>query len=76
MLNYNEIEVDNSTKKEKQIRNRIIQRIKKEHYRLHAFQFLTKHVGRGVKGSLKWVHSVTDEGRIVKIYTKREEIEE
>ena len=75
-LDYNEIEIGNTAEKEKQLRKRIIQRIKKECYRLYAFQFLTKYVGRGVNGLLKRVHLVDDEGRIVKTYTKREEIEE
>ena len=76
MLDYNEIKISNTTEKEKQLKKRIIQRINKDHYRLHTFQFLTKYIGRGVNGLLKWVHSMNNKGRIVKTHTKREEIEE
>ena len=76
LLDYNDIEIGNSTEKEKQLRKRIIQRIKKERYRLYAFKFLTKHVGRGVNGSLKRLHLSDEEGKIVQTFTNQEEIEQ
>ena len=76
LLDYNEIEVSNIMEKEKQIRKKILQRIKKERYRLHAFHFLTKHVKKGITGSLKRLHEEDNEGNINKTYNKREDIEE
>ena len=65
LLDHNNIEIGNSTEKEKQLRKRIIQRIKKERYRLHAFKFLLKHIEREVNRLLKRLHLLDEEGKIV-----------
>ena len=45
-------------------------------YRLYAFQFLTKYIGRGVNRVLKRLHKEDNEGNIIQTYTRREDIEE
>ena len=37
---------------------------------------MTKHVGKGVSGSLKMLHEKDDDTRTMKIHTKRKDIEE
>ena len=68
LLYYNKKEVSNTMGKEKQIRKKTLQRIKKERYRLHAFHFLTKHMKRGVNGSLKRLYEKDQEGNVFKTH--------
>ena len=76
LLDFSLIEINNDTEKEKKLRKKILQRIKKEQYRNHAFKYLTKHISKGVNRSLKRVYIANDKGEITKTYLKKEEIEE
>ena len=68
-----------STTNQQQVGERkkeVLRKIKKEQTRNHDFHYMTKHVGKGVNGSLKFLHE-TDEGMIIiKTHTKRKNIEE
>ena len=74
-MNLSNIKITNNTEKERKLRKKILDRIKKQRKQEHTFRFLIKHVGRGINGLLKRVHSVDNNRNIVKTYTKKEEIE-
>ena len=48
----------------------------KERQRNYNFQYMTKHVGKGLKSSLKLLKVVSNSEQIVKTITARKEIED
>ena len=44
--------------------------------RNHSFHYISKHVGKGSKGSLKRLHIVNEKDQIVKTYVDKESIED
>ena len=53
-----------------------MKRIVKERWRNYNFQYVLKHMGKGLKSSLKLLKVVNDSGQIVKRITARKEIED
>jgi uncharacterized surface protein with fasciclin (FAS1) repeats len=53
ILDFHHYEIENEMEKDKKKRKKIINNIVKNQQRLHTFHYLTKHVGKGVKGYLK-----------------------
>ena len=76
MLEFHKVELLNTTEKERKRRNQVIKRIVKERWRNYNFQYMMKHMGKGLKSSLKLLKVVNDSGQIVKMITARKEIED
>ena len=74
MLDYTESELANDTEKEKKTRKRVLVRIKKERDWLHQFKYLTKHIGKGGKESLRRLYKVDQERNIIKTDLNKEDI--
>jgi len=53
LLEYHNAELPNSIEKEKKIQKKLMDKIKKEKKRNYAFRYLTKHVGKGERSSLR-----------------------
>ena len=64
---------DDKTQKNKK---EIIQGIEKNVNRKHMFHCLTRHAGKGARYSLKRVHTVDDNDKIIKTHVKIEIIED
>ena len=74
-MNFNENNIEENTEIKWKIRKNIINRIKKEQQWNYSFHYLTKFVGKDMKGSLKRLHEVDKEGNIIETYLNREMIE-
>ena len=53
-----------------------MKRIINKRQRNYDFQYMTKHVGKGLKSSLKLLKIVNNNGKIIKTIMARKEIEE
>ena len=73
-MHPNEIDEDSAANRRK--KKEVLRKIKKEQTRNHEFHYMTKHVGKGVNGSLKILHEKDEGMRITKTHTKRKDIEE
>ena len=56
-------------------KSKILRSMAKQMKHQHSFQYLTKHIGRGPKNSLKRVHISNENNNIVKTLIQKEEIE-
>ena len=65
MLDYHYSEVMDKTEKQKKQKLRILNRIKRNLNRQYTFHYSTKHAGKEVRGSLKRVHTVDQNQKIV-----------
>ena len=69
-------EIDDESASSRRKKKEVLRKIKKEQTRNHDFHYMTKHVGKGVNGSLKILHEKDEDMRIIKTHTKRKNIEE
>ena len=65
-----EEEIDENLKK------KIITSVKKNLQRQQSFKYITKHVGKGAKNSLKRLHKVDSLNKIIHTFIEKEQIEE
>ena len=73
-MHPNEIDEDSAANRRK--KKEVLRNIQKEQTRNDDFHCITKHVGKGVNGSIKTLHEKDDDMRIIKIHSKRKDIEE
>jgi len=76
LLEFYGVDLLNITNKEKKRRQQVMKRIINERWRNYNFQYMIKHVGKGMKNSLKFLKIVNDDGEIIKIIIARKEMEE
>ena len=69
-------EIIGDTDDVKKKREQAIKSVKSAQYRQYSFGRLSRGVGKGNKRSLKQVREVDEQGRVVKEYSDREEIED
>jgi len=74
-LDFYPEEIAEDSDKARRRRKKAIKTIQKAKYRQHIFNFLTKHVGKGQKNSLKRVRIVNEQEEIVKECQDRHKIE-
>ena len=76
MLKFHEVELSNTTNKERKRRHQVIKRIMKERWRNYNFQYVIKYIRKGPKSRLKLLKVVNNSGEIIKIIMARKEIED
>jgi len=69
-------EIDDESAASRRKKKEVLRKIKKEQTRNHDFHYMTKHVGKGVNGSLEFLHEKDEGMRTIKTHTKRKKIEE
>ena len=74
LLDHHLKELDEKQLQEKE-RKKLVDRIQRNLQRKYTFHYLTKHVGKGEKGSLKRLHEVDQNMKIVVTHILKEDIE-
>ena len=75
LLDFYPEEIVGDSEEKIKLRKKAIKNIKKAKYRQQTFNFLTKHVGKGEKNSLKRVKVVNEQNEIIKECQDRHDIE-
>ena len=75
MLDYYPNELKDEDKQYLKKKEKILSGIKKEMMRNHTFQYLSRHVGKGQRDSIKRLHKVNKKNKIAEIYVQRSKIE-
>ena len=73
-MHPNESDEDSAANRKKE--KEVLRKIQKEQTRNHDFHYITKHVVKGVNGSLKILQEKDDNVKIIKTHTKRKDNEE
>ena len=55
---------------------KILARIKKKIRRNHNFHYISRHIGKGVRENIKWLHVMNSNNEVDEMLIKREEIED
>ena len=76
LLDFHHSKLNNDTLKEKKHRKQVLQRIIKPKQRNHSFQYMTKFLSKGIRGSLRKVHIINETNEIIKTLISRKEIED
>ena len=75
LLDHHHSAVDETNQNHQKTKQKLIKTIAKQQKRANAFKYLTKHVGKGVKGNLKRLHIVNEEDKIVRTIIEKEQME-
>jgi len=75
LLDYHKVEVRDQTPKDKALKKKIIERIKKEQQQNHSFRYLTRNIIWVQNSSIKRFYIKDFEGKIVETYCDKESIE-
>lgn len=73
VLDYYHKNIDKLEEKGKN-KKKVIEAIKWKLKRNHSFHYISKHVGKGVRGNLKRLHEVNNRGQIINTYIDKESI--
>ena len=73
-MDYHKCKIGNNSAKEKLLRKKLIEQIKKEKQRLHSFKYLTRNVGKGKHKSLKRLHVIDKDKKIIETHLDRSTI--
>ena len=53
LMDHHHKNLDESNQNHQKVKRKVLKNIKKQQKRIHAFRYLSKHAGKGIKGSLK-----------------------
>ena len=76
LLDHHHTNINEEGEEQVQNKKKIINSIQRKLQRNQSFRYVSKHIGKGVKGSLKRLYIVNENGEIVKTHIDKETIEE
>jgi len=75
LLDHYHSTLDESQTNHQKMKSKVLKSIEKQQKRTHAFRYLSKHAGKGIKGSLKRLHIINHNNEIQKTIIDKESIE-
>ena len=76
MLDYHHSEVICENDDQRKTKKKIISGIKKKLNKIYSFHYISRHVGKGEKYSIKRLHAVDKNNTIINTYMEQERIEQ
>ena len=75
LLDFYDTELQNKSEPQKRLQLKIINGTKKNKQYQYVFYYLTKHIRKGIRGNIKWLHEINKNNQIVKTYINTTSIE-
>ena len=75
LIDHHHSNLDESNRNHQKMKSKILKNIEKQQKRTHTFRYLSKHAGKGIKGSLKRLYITNQNNEIQKTIIDKESIE-